>query len=252
MLAKMSIVQWEQLCSEVADAMKIHTRPFVTPLIEDVRGKPPHIGTGTFLQREGIDLLTCEHVARHEPFIHELNGHDKPISLPTTWIHDAKIDASLAAVSENHWRSLPHLAKPLSMTHFAKRHAPVSSELLFFRGIAGQNVYLFGEQSRSIITGYCSQEERESGDQQIFEMLWNPTETTVTSGTNEEVQSDFQHDDPHGFSGSLVWNTRFVEGGCDLSSWTPEKADVTGMLRRYDEKTKTLLALRVEQLLAWL
>jgi hypothetical protein len=34
--------------------------------------------------------------------------------------------------------------------------------------------------------------------------------------------------------------------------WRPEDAAVTGLLRRYDASTGTLLAWRVEHLLAWL
>jgi hypothetical protein len=61
-----------------------------------------------------------------------------------------------------------------------------------------------------------------------------------------------RYDDPEGFSGSLVWNTRFVELGCDLSAWRPHEAVVTGLLRRWDTSTRTLLTWRVEHLLAWL
>jgi hypothetical protein len=106
--------------------------------------------------------------------------------------------------------------------------------------------------SKFIATGYCSQEEPGAGDADIFEILWNPPSTAVSSGTSDQVRSTFQHSNPAGFSGSLVWNTRFVEKGCDLSNWNPQDAVVTGLLRRWDYATKTLLAWRVEHLLAWL
>jgi len=253
MATQMSSTLWKQLCDHVANGMKIHTRPFVTPLIEDVIGKPPHIGTGTYLDRDGIELLTCEHVAKHDPFLHQFNGHQPLLNLPVTWRKDPPpVDAAIATIAGSHWKSVQHAAVPLSMGRFASLHQPVEHEILFFRGVAGQNVSVGANHARVTMTGYCSQEKPGSGNADIFEILWHPQGTTLTSATDPEVRSHFQYDDPAGFSGSLVWNTRFVELGCNLQTWTPNDAMVTGLLRRWDTTTKTLLSWRVEHLLAWL
>ncbi|TXI87181.1 MAG: hypothetical protein E6Q40_05320 [Cupriavidus sp.] len=245
--------EWEALCNAVADQMKIHTRPFVTPLIQDVEGKPPENGTGTYIDHDGPCVLTCDHVAVHAPFLHQFYPHQDLIPLPVTWKGDPMpVDASLAAIPSSHWTSRQHLSKPLGMDRFAPVHRPVERELLFFRGVAGENVVVGANHSRVISTGYCSQELPGSGDTNIFEILWNPAKTRVTEGTDDEVAKVFKHHDPHGFSGSLVWNTRFVEKGFDLSTWRPQDAQVTGLLRRLDEDTDTLLAWRVEHLLTWL
>lgn len=135
---------------------------------------------------------------------------------------------------------------------FATKHAPVEKELLFFRGLAGENARLaFGVFDRAL-TGYCSQEVPNGGDGQIFEILWSPPNTTITAGTDTRVRSTIRYNDAQGYSGSLVWNTRFVEMGCDSNKWSPEVAQVTGLLRRWDTTTASLLAWRVEHLLAWL
>ena len=55
-----------------------------------------------------------------------------------------------------------------------------------------------------------------------------------------------------GFSGSLVWNTRYLEVTRQNLEWSPEDAVVTGLLRRWDQETKTLLVWRVEHLRMWL
>jgi hypothetical protein len=173
--------------------------------------------------------------------------------LPATWKGDpAPIDAALASIPAAHWNSVPHHSQPLGLDRFASAHKPVDKEVLFFRGVAGENVVVGANHSRVIPTGYCSQEKPGSGDDKIFEIHWNPTNAKITSGTDDEVAKLFKHHDPHGFSGSLVWNTRFVEKGCDFSSWSPKDAEVTGMLRRWDEKTATLLAWRVEHLREWI
>lgn len=252
MTTPMSNASWNHMCDQVANKMKVHTRPYVTPLIEDVTGKPPHIGTGTFLDRVGTELLTCEHVAKHDPFLHQFNSNQPLLRLSATWRTDPQADVAITPISRQHWTSAADAAAPLSMSRFAARHQPVEHEILFFRGIAGENVRLYGDSNRVTMTGYCSQEKPGSGNANIFEILWDPQSTTVTSATDSEVLTHFRHDDPAGFSGSLVWNTRFVELGCNLQTWTPEDAMVTGLLRRWDTTTKTLLTWRVEHLLGWL
>ena len=249
----MTPVQWSALCDHVVDEMKIHTRPYATPLVQDVTGVPAEIGTGTFIQRRGMEVLTCEHVASLQPHEHEYYGHDGLLKLPVTWRADPPpIDAAIASITPAHWRSVQHAAAGLALSRFAPVHRPVEKELLFFRGFAGENATLQIGYSRLIATGYCSQELPGSGDGDVFEMLWNPPATTISSRTGKDVRSMFQHNNPGGFSGSLVWNTRFVETGSNPSTWSPRDAVVTGLLRRWDFATKTLLVWRVEHLNAWL
>lgn len=245
--------RWKSLCDVVADRMKVFTRPFVTPLIQDVVGTRPRVGTGTFIDQNGVSVLTCEHVARHAPFLYQFNGNEPLVELPATWRADPfPIDAATAIVHAELWGTVPHLAQPLSLSCFAARHDPVEHEVFFFRGASDENVTVGAVHSRIIPSGYCTQEKPGGGDAKVFELLWEPLETTVTQGTSDEVAKLFKYDDPAGFSGSLVWNTRFVEKGCDLSKWSPGDAVVTGLLREWDTGTKTLLVWRVEHLLAWL
>tara|TARA_R110002072_G_scaffold86774_2_gene195745 strand:+ start:12063 stop:12380 length:318 start_codon:yes stop_codon:yes gene_type:complete len=105
------------------------------------------------------------------------------------------------------------------MGRFAPRHQPVEKELFFFRGVADENVSVGAMHARVIMTGYCSQEDTQGGIADIFELLWDPEKTTVTLGTSQEVRAMFKHYDPADFSGSLVWNTRFVENGGNLTTW---------------------------------
>jgi hypothetical protein len=66
MLAHRRLAQWKVKCNAVTDAMKVFTRAYVTILAGgDVLN--PNIGTGTFLDLNGVALLTCEHVARGNP-----------------------------------------------------------------------------------------------------------------------------------------------------------------------------------------
>jgi hypothetical protein len=172
MATQMTKPHWKGLCNAVTDQMTIHTRPFVTPLIQDVEGKAPENGTGTYIEHDGVSLLTCDHVAVLEPFLHQFYDQEGLMPLPVTWRGDqAPIDAALAVIPTTHWNSIQHLSRPLGMDRFASAHQPVDHEVLFFRGVAGENVIVGANHSRVISTGYCSQELPLSGDNWIFEIL---------------------------------------------------------------------------------
>lgn len=243
---------WAALCNAVTDQMKEATRPYVTMLVSPP-GEKPRIGTGTFIGRDGPEVLTCKHVADFDPsalFIDEFGSVEMTLG---AWRAEKRFDVACAPVSEDEWIKGQDRAALLPMSKFAHTSACVASELLFFRGIAGENARYLGSGANDVtLTGYCSQEEPGTGDQQIFEMLWRPGTATVTSGTADEARAVIKQDNPQGFSGSLVWNTRFVERGRDLSTWSPEDAFVIGMLRQYDKGTNTLLAWRVEHIRSWL
>lgn len=244
---------WPSLCNIVADSMRFHTRPFVTPLIQDVIGKEPEVGTGTYIDLSGCSILTCQHVAILEPFLHQFHGGDNFPSLPVKWRDlGIKFDVAVGSIPDSHWRSAPHQAQLLGLERFAPAHRPVDREMLFFRGISGENVTIGNFHSRVTPTAYCSQEIPGGGDATSFDIHWEPSMMTVTSGTAPEVAEVFKHYETGGFSGSLVWNTRFVELGCNLSTWSPNDAVVTGMLHRWDKKTRGLIAWRVEHLREWI
>jgi hypothetical protein len=242
--------KWEAMCDCVADQMKVFTRPYVNILAGEI-----DLGTGTFIEKDGVQILTCEHVARLNPAAHYIDAAGSVQLHPGTWRTepDPNKEVALAPVPETEWKRVSGRARPLSTSKFAPRYATVKDELFFFRGIAGENVNYVGNFGvDAIISGYCSQEKHGTGNSEILEILWKAGHATVTSGTDDTVRTRFRNDDPRGFSGSLVWNTRFVELGCDLSVWTPDKALVTGLLRRFDERTETLLVWRIEHLLQWL
>ena len=58
--------------------------------------------------------------------------------------------------------------------------------------------------------------------------------------------------DPHGLSGSLVWNTRRVECHVQNMEWSPDLAQLTGLLCRWDSPTSTVMAVRIETVLDFL
>jgi hypothetical protein len=245
--------KWNDLCDSVTDQMKEFTRPHVA-ILAGAAGKPTEIGTGSFIEHGGVEILTCEHVARFNPTACFIDAHGHTEIAAGRWKVEANpsIDVALSEVCPAQWNSLPATAKPIPFSKIPAQNTGVQDELYFFRGVAGENTHLSAFGVDVIISGYCSQQKRGTGDVNVFELLWEPNETTVTSNTEEGVRARVKKDNPAGFSGSLVWNTRFVELGCDLSEWSPEDAVIAGLLRRYDPSTSTLLVWRVEHLHAWL
>lgn len=250
--------QWNKLCGIVTDRMKEFTRPFVTPLIYEALGKKVRYGSGTYIEFPDSgtgekSLLTCEHVARYHPLQHRPYGCQQPISVSGIMCADRHpCDVATVKISKRIWLQQAHGAKPLSTSKFTQEHKPVKDEILFFRGLAGENAYFGFGGFDCIITGYCTQEKRTTGDKDVFEIFWEPSKTRITPNTDFETQKRLRHESAAGFSGSLVWNTRFVEMGCDIDAWNPSDAVVTGLLRRWDTKGKTLLGWRIEHVNAWL
>ncbi|MNX81887.1 hypothetical protein D3C86_1135920 [compost metagenome] len=254
----MSTKNWEDVVDKVTDRMKSYTRPFVTPLVHDPPNAPPIFGSGTYIDmtnQAGSQrrLVTCEHVIRHQPQKHRPYGSVGLEELSGVICSDRDpADAATITISDAVWRSTSHQATAVPFSSFASRHAPVDKEVMFFRGLAGENAYLGFGNLDAIVTGFCAQEPPNSGNSRFFELGWQPNATTITSGTCATEAQRVKFDNPAGFSGSLVWNTRFVELGCNLQKWSPADAMVTGLLQRWDSSTQTLLVWRAEHLYDWL
>jgi hypothetical protein len=56
---------------------------------------------------------------------------------------------------------------------------------------------------------------------------------------------------PPGFSGSAVWNTRYVECLGAGVEWTPAEARVTGIVCRWRTGDTGIVVLRIEHLRSW-
>ena len=133
------------------------------------------------------------------------------------------------------------------------KHNPTTpEEVLFFYGWTGENArYGFGVHE-TIGTGYCSQEIKGSGDREYFEVFWDPQKTIIDKETDSEHNIQINIDDPRGFSGSLVWNTRYCEVTSQKKQWSPTDAVATGLLQRWNQKKKSLMVWRSERLREWI
>ena len=149
--------------------------------------------------------MTCQHVAQYQPVTYTL--------FPVTRLR-------LRAYVPRPCRPLGRRVLPWSAAHGREYTASEicdetctcrKEELLFFRGFSGENEhYGFGVHLTNG-TGYCSQERENSRDDQTFEIFSDAQHSKFSDGTTPDARANIQYDNPRGFSGSLVWNTRFLE-----------------------------------------
>ncbi len=251
----MDPAEWKLIVSTVTDRMNDHVRAFGTPLVSDDGRIAYQHGSGNYLERDRkIVLLTCEHVVRGEAVRFRFNGKDAGLEPSSEWVADSHpVDAAFQIVPAASWGYHDNEARAIAPCRIARKHDPhCQEELMFFRGYAGENARYAFSVHQVNASGYCTQEVQESGDDELFELFWEPLHTQFTLGTLSALRSETRYDNAEGFSGSLVWNTRYLEVTGAGGVWTPEDAVVTGLLRRWDQKTKTLLAWRAEHLQAWL
>lgn len=120
-------------------------------------------------------------------------------------------------------------------------------ELLFFYGYSGENSHYGFDVHETNGSGYITQQKQGATlDLSVIELLWPNGQQDWSERTTVKARQQMKFDDPAGFSGSLVWNTRFLETGADLTRWTPEQAVVTAVLKRFVPQDYTLLALPIE------
>lgn len=248
---------WESTIEEVTEAMRNHVRPFVTPLSMDrpMSNKVTLEGTGSYVLLGGNRVvITCEHVAKRGDLNLGFYGSPDVFGYRGPWFMDPPpVDLALAPVTDAVWAKTPHQAATIPYERFAERHAiSERAELLFFLGFAGENsAYGFGH-FESPGSAYLSQEKTETGNAKYFEMFWKPKDIQYTADTTPEEQARVKHGDARGLSGTLVWNTRFVEVSSAGRDWSPNDAVVTGMVQRWDDVTETLLVHRVEHIRTWI
>lgn len=139
-----------------------------------------------------------------------------------------------------------HEAKAIPVKRFASTHHPRRGELLFFIGYSGdRSGFCFGSL---IAPGTpCSGQEVEFpsgiGDPRFHFAIGYRRDLAVSvDGSSRGLPT------PPGFGGSLVWNSRFVECVEKNKEWSPEEAQVTGIVWGWPSSDACLLATRVEHL----
>jgi hypothetical protein len=233
---------------------------------KDTRDPPGDLhGTGWFIEIEHQKfVLTCEHVAREQTrsmLCASFHGSEvafdlrNPVSALTY-----PLDVAITAITENTWRLVEHQAQCIPMTLFTEL-SPVSDELMYVAGYPGELGRVWpGMRSNSeedgveagiqmYTTAAMVCQIQEEFDPVLDEELPQPREEIhfLLPYTPEyaEYMSNGQRETlprAPGLSGSLVWNTRYMEIKRSGGVWNPEDARVVGIVWGNSTKAGVLVA----------
>ena len=247
---------WDQIFQQTTLAMKAHCLPYVTPISRELSETEGELeGTGGYIEFAGKQLLiTNEHVLREwdrQPFAHQFDGHEDVFRLQTPLgLEPHPVDAAICEITGALWQSRPHRAGMVPAARLAARHDPLPGELLFFCGFPQQRSRLaFGylaSRGTSMLTQEPPSPPIDDLHPNYFAMPYAPERAQFAETGGIPLSN------PPGLSGSLVWNTRRVECMTQQREWSPELAQVTGMLCRWDSAVSAVYAVRIEVLRGFL
>lgn len=227
----------------------------LTPILQhEADGSATLVGTGTYIDIEGqLFLLTCDHVTmfgKNMPLLVLPHGQEECTPGPQEVIVKRPEDIALGRIPDPE-KSPRHASVGLHHSAFALRHQPVDGEVLYFLGMPG-------EESKYVVllkTAFASAEPRLAfeiprfaTDPPFVFRLPHSSEMATSLGNGTERPAL----NPQGFSGSLVWNTRYVECVRENRPWKPEYAQVTGIVRRWDSGATHLTCCRSEEILSFM
>lgn len=240
----------------VVRAMNGYIEVFCVPIIKRYKDYGEAWGTGSFLKLgERIFILTNEHVARARSTIRLLHQlHDQDGSLYPIFGESPSfgwpLDVALLPVNQELWDRPGHLAKAITTDMIAPSHEPVPQEYFTFIGFSGQySRFAFGTLSTPGTSSTAREVRLPEGDglkgRFHFGINYKPDSAYNIVGSRGLPS-------PHGFSGSTVWNTRFVETRMAGQRWTPECARVTGVVWGWPSTNSSVVATRSQYVLGFI
>jgi hypothetical protein len=245
---------WEGLAAQVNGLMKAYTKPFVTPISRVLRDEQDEhgqlVGTGNYIELlSEKHLLTNEHVARaleQHSLAHQFFGCDDVFRATNPFkAFPLPLDVAVTALDSRVWNHRAHQSAVVPENKWVLAHGGVEGELFFFKGFAAEGSSFHFNHLITNATSHACQEVPLPSDDRFhnrfhFALDYRPDLATSIGDNNPGLP------DPHGFSGSLVWNTRFVELGCNIQSWSPDDAVVTGLAWGWPSSAACLVATRAE------
>lgn len=253
----MNMEEWNGIVKGVARSMANEVYSYLTPIsAEEEENWGVLVGSGAYVEYKGdVFAVTNAHVLSElkgrrgglhlknstsddEPAL--VVGINKPFGILTS-----PSDCAAVRVSPSAWKNEGKASSAIPYERFANRHEPVDRELLFFIGFAGERAKPLYGMLMTKGTPYTSQEPKGAAAPDYpdheFHILY-PIGLIEDLG-DEQKGAPL----PPGFSGSLVWNTRYVEIRQQGGTWSPDDAVVTGMLKRWIEKEELLTATKIEK-----
>lgn len=241
--------EWNDLFSKVSPAMQAHIERYLTSISHAITNDEGETqGSGSYIEYEGHRfVLTNEHVTREaneKRFTHKFKGPEEIFQLAKPLAAEPDpVDVAICPVPDASWSHLPHETEAIPLSLFAERHAPIEREMLFLYGFTGERSKFFFNTLNTPGTPLLTQEmipPVQGLHPNEFAINYNTEKSRTFDGRSGTLPL------PPGLSGSLVWNTRLVESVTAGRDWSPELAQVTGMLIRWTSGNTYVVAVRVE------
>jgi hypothetical protein len=236
--------------------MDVYATSFCTSVSKHLGEHGEAWGTGSYLRLDGRTyILTNEHVASARSstqlLLHQLLDHEDP--QPIRGNHFSfqwPLDVAVLPVDASAWETTEHASKAITTDMIAIAHDPATTELLTFAGFSGERS---GFHFNTLVARSTTSTAREvplpKDDQCLsrfhFAIDYRPDLARNVVGTQGLPC-------PPGFSGSAVWNTRFVESRMADKPWTPEWARVTGLVWGWPSSFGCIVATRSEYVRSFL
>lgn len=247
--------EWQAAMPTVVKDMTDFLSARRAPVFKDHSTHGEGWGSGSFLQLGGkVFILTNEHVAdartpnqdlasqlREQDAIWRIAGNHIQLPLP--------LDLALLPVPDSIGATM-HESVAIGVEQIAIAHDPVEGELLAFTGFAGERVHfhfgtLFSEAICSTAREIPLPQDNWFSGRYHFGLDYRPDLAEDVIGTRGLPL-------PPGLSGSTVWNTRFVAAKMAGQRWTPDMAQVTGVVWGWPTDKGCVVATRAEYVRSFL
>lgn len=242
--------EWENHCARVTLEMGEYVAQFATPLtMSEEHGSGTAWGSGTYI--EGPDLtwiLTAKHVLDSVPNGGRLahlpwDGAEYNAAFGEAIVTLPEIDAAALPIYPDK-RFLPPAERIVKPSSIATNYAPVSEELLFWYGFPGyrlerndprlkdklittlgNHIEIRGKPMLSQAIDPNVKISASNFDPALHVAVHYPT-TATRAKDGEQVPLP----NAAGMSGSALWDTKFVECALAGKPWSPEMAQICGVV----------------------
>lgn len=247
--------EFSRMIREVQLGMAAHLKSSLSEVFFPGKNGPNMLenGTGSFVDVDGAKLLLSnEHVIKNEGLRYSLPEHDRYVRgayLKHTVSHP--IDIGVSRITNDIWEVNGGDAYAIPLSRFALNHVTYPHEILWTAGYPGARVVQLCETHA--VAQVLSTQEYIFPEGEVPHELFDPEYHFGVAYSPAKAQRIDQSvisnspglSDPHGLSGSLVWNSRRLECFYEGRSWSPSMALVTGMIWGWPS-SDYLIATKVE------
>lgn len=244
---------WNVIQDDTYKCMVEHVEPFLSPIWKYKDGNDEQLhGTGTYIENANDRyIITNEHVAKFnltKRLTHSFHKSENVLVLTNEFLCEAApVDVAISKIDDSIWKKEVGQGKGIPVKRFAERHSTTKGELLFFSGFSGERSRTVFDNIISRGTSFLTQEcclleSVEDANPKYHISIPYPPELARTKDSKLPLP------DPHGFSGSLLWDTKRVEYLRKDLEWNPSIAKVTAIIWGWPSSSACILATKVEHL----